>query len=80
MLLVGFSFAAELPFLVARLQGVSTIEEGRAVVQALANASAPDALTIATYVLSTLVHALLAPIIGIAFVLLYFDAKARLTR
>jgi hypothetical protein len=49
-------------------------------VQALANASAPDALTIATYVLSTLVHALLAPIIGIAFVLLYFDAKARLTR
>ena len=78
MLLVGFSFAAELPFLVARLQGVSTIDEARAVVQALANASAPDALTIATYVLSTLVHALLAPVIGIAFVLLYFDAKARL--
>ncbi len=78
MLLIGLSLAAELPFLVARLQGVTTVDEARAVVQALANSPAPDALTIATYVLSTLVHALLAPLIGIAFVLLYFDAKARL--
>ena len=78
MLLVGFSFAAELPFLVARLQGVGTIQEAREVVQALANASAPDSLAIATYALSTFVHTLLAPLIGIAFVLLYFDAKARL--
>lgn len=78
VMLIGFSLAAELPFLVVRLQGVSTIEEARAVVQALASATAPDALTIATYALSTLVRALLAPLLGIAFVLLYFDAKARL--
>ena len=80
ILLIGFSFVAELPFLIARLQGVTTIDEARAVIQALANAPAPDALTIATHALSNLVHAALRPLLGIAFVLLYFDAKARLTR
>jgi hypothetical protein len=33
-------------------------------------------MTIATYALSSLVHAVLRPLLGIAFVVLYFDAKA----
>ena len=78
LVLIGFNLAAELPFLVARLQGVTTVDDARAIIQAVANAPAPDALTIATYALTSLVRAALAPLLGIAFVLLYFDAKARL--
>jgi len=42
----------------------------------LAQAPTPDAMTIASTVLSSLVHTILRPLLGIAFVMLYFDAKA----
>jgi hypothetical protein len=77
VVLLGFSTAVELPFLLIRVQGVTTVEQASELVQNLMNAPTPDAMTIATYVLSSLVHALLRPLLGIAFVLLYFDAKAR---
>ncbi len=77
VVLLAVSVAIELPFLLVRMQGITTIEEATALVQNLLNAPAPDAMTIATYVLSSLVHALLRPLLGIMFVLLYFDAKAR---
>ena len=72
------SAAVELPFLIMRLQGVTSIEEIRVLMEQLVNAPAPDPITIATYALSSAVHAVLRPLLGIAFVLLYFDAKARL--
>lgn len=77
LVLLAFSAAVELPFLFIRVQGITTIEEATALVQNLMNAPTPDAMTIATYILSSLVHALLRPLLGITFVLLYFDAKAR---
>lgn len=76
-ILLAFAVAVELPFLIVRLQGIATIEDAAAMARNLANAPAPDAMTITTYVLSSLVHALLKPLLGITFVLLYFDAKAR---
>ena len=73
------SAAVELPFMMLRLQGVTTMEEMRAVVEQVVNAPAPDRITLATYALSSLVHAILRPLLGISFVLLYFDTKARLS-
>ncbi|MGI9087979.1 MAG: DUF4339 domain-containing protein [Chthoniobacterales bacterium] len=76
VILLVFSFAIELPFLLVRLEGVTTFEQGYALIQSIVNAPAPDAMTIATDVLSSLLHAALRPLLGIAFVVLYFDAKA----
>jgi hypothetical protein len=73
--LLLISGSSELPFLLIRLKGVS-LEEMPAILSKLMNASAPDAMTIATYAMSSLIHAALRPLLGIAFVVLYFDAKA----
>jgi hypothetical protein len=75
VLLLVISTSAELPFLFVRLQGVTNLENATAMVQNLANAPAPDAITVATYAVTTLIHAALRPLLGIAFVILYFDAK-----
>jgi hypothetical protein len=75
LLLLALSAGAELPFLFVRLQGVTSLQDAVALAQNLANASAPDAITIATYIVTTLIHAALRPLLGIAFVLLYLDAK-----
>lgn len=78
VILLIASAAVELPFLLVRLKGAATLEEAIAIMQAVLNAPQPDAMTIATYVLSSLVNTLLRPFLGIAFVLLYFESKARL--
>ena len=78
LILLVTSAAVELPFLFARIWGITSVEQATAIMQNLLNAPAPDALTIATYVCSSLAHALLRPLLAITFVLLYFDAKARL--
>ena len=75
--LLVVSAAIELPFMLVRLQGVTSFEAAYAMMQSMINAPAPDGMTIATYVLSNLVHAALRPLLGIAFIVLYFDAKAR---
>jgi hypothetical protein len=78
VVLVGAGIATELPLMMIRLQGITTIEEATVLVQKLMNATTPDTLTLIGYVLSTAVNAILRPLLGISFVLLYFDAKARL--
>lgn len=77
VILLVTSAAVELPFLLVRIWGVTSVEQVTALMQNLLHAPAPDALTIATYVCSSLLHAVLRPLLGITFVLLYFDAKAR---
>jgi hypothetical protein len=67
----------ELPFLLVRLQGVTSIEQIQALTEQLVNAPAPDALRITADALNSLVSAILRPLLAIAFVLLYLDAKAR---
>ena len=73
---IAVSLAVELPFLIVRMLPAQSIEEAMKLVQALMNAPHPDTLTIVSYVVSTAVDTVLRPLLGIAFVLLYFDAKA----
>jgi len=77
VVLILVSIAIELPFLLVRLQGITNFDDAYAMMKRLSEATVPDAMTIATYVLSSLVHAALRPLLGIAFVVLYFDAKDR---
>lgn len=80
LVLLVMSMAAELPFLFVRLQGITNIDDAMALAQNLANAPAPDAITIVTYVATSLIQAALRPLLGIAFVILYFNARADFTR
>jgi hypothetical protein len=76
LLLIVLSSGAEIPFLLVRLQGVTNPEDAFGLIKNLANAPAPDTMMIVSYVFSSLIHALLRPLLGISFVLLYFDAKS----
>jgi hypothetical protein len=77
LVLLAFSIAVELPFMMMRLRGITNFQDAYAMLQSVMNAPAPDAMAIASEVLSGVVHAALRPLLGIAFVVLYFDAKAR---
>ena len=77
LIVIALGVAVELPFLLLRLRGITDVEQAIAVLQALVRAPRPDAMTIVTYVLSSLLNAVFRPLLGIAFVVLYFDAKAR---
>jgi hypothetical protein len=78
VLLIVVNSAAQIPFLFVRLHGATSPEEMIPLLQNLAHAPAPDTLTIASYIFNSFINALFKPLLGIAFVLLYFDAKARL--
>jgi len=74
LFLIALSAGAEVPLLFVRLQGITNPQEAMTLMQNLMNASAPDALTIASYAFTSLIHAVLRPLLGISFVVLYFDA------
>jgi hypothetical protein len=76
LLVLILSSGAELPFLLVRLQGITDPQSAQRLLQELMNAPAPDAMTIASYAITSLVQTLARPLLGIAFVLLYFDAKS----
>jgi hypothetical protein len=61
------------------MQNISTPEQMLALLQNLESAKTPDAMLIASAVVSTLLRALVRPFFGIAFVLLYFDARTDFT-
>lgn len=75
LVLLAVSSSAEMPFVLIQLRNVTNIEDIGALWQTLSAAHAPDALTIAGSAVSSLVNTLLRPLLGISFVLLYFDAK-----
>ncbi|MEP6777409.1 MAG: DUF4339 domain-containing protein [Chthoniobacterales bacterium] len=76
LIFLVLSSGAELPFVLVRLQGITNLDDARTLMQSMMNAAAPDAMTIASYVITTLIHAALRPLLGIAFVVLYFDARS----
>jgi hypothetical protein len=78
LVLVGVAVALEMPFMLMRLSSVATLDDAVTTLQTLTKTPPADALTFANYIVSTLVNAALRPLLGIAFVVLYFDAKARL--
>lgn len=75
--LLAWNMAIQLPFLMMRLRGVTSVEQVQALTEQMLNAPAPDGMMLAAYVLTGIVDAVFRPLLGIAFVLLYFDAKAR---
>ncbi len=74
LVIIVVSIGVEIPFTLLRMRGVMTIEQAMDLAQKLAEAK-PDAIALASYIFSSLVQALLRPLLGIAFVLLYFETK-----
>jgi hypothetical protein len=77
LLLVCVLIAVQMPFTMARLSGAENPEQALAVVKSLSEAKTPDALMIASDVVSALVNLLFRPLLAASFVVLYYDAKAR---
>jgi len=78
LIVLGLSAGAEIPLILPKLQRLSTSspEEIMKMWQDLNTPKVADALLIGSMAISSLVRALLRPILGIAFVLLYLDARA----
>jgi hypothetical protein len=76
LVLVGVQF----PFTLIRLSGVENPEQAMALMQSLSQAKTPDALMIASDVVSAVMNLLLRPLLAASFIVLYYDAKARLGR
>ncbi|MDQ6655294.1 MAG: DUF4339 domain-containing protein [Verrucomicrobiota bacterium] len=77
VLLVALAVALEVPVLLWRLRGVGSMEGAVALMDTLVKNPPADALNVVSYAVSSLANAALHPLLGIAFVVLYFDAKAR---
>ena len=78
LLVLGLSAGAEIPQILPKLQSVSTSspEEIIKMWQDLNVPKVADAMLIGSMALSSSIRALLRPILGIAFVLVYLDARA----
>ena len=78
LIVLGLSAGAEIPLILPKLQSLSTSspEEIMKMWQGLNTPKVADALLIGSMAISSLVRALLRPILGIAFVLLYLDTRA----
>ena len=72
----GGSSAARLAELVAQLTDCSP-EQALALMKSLAAAKTPDALMIASDIASAVMNLLVRPLLTTAFIVLYYDAKAR---
>jgi len=72
---------AQMPFTLVRLPDIANPTDVAPTIQSLmeklANNPAPLWLTITSGAVATLVTALLRPLLAIAFLVLYFDAKSR---
>jgi hypothetical protein len=75
--IIILNVAIELPFLLYRMRGVTSLEQAANMVQTLATANSPDPISGLTTFLSCLVHAVLRPWLAAIFVVLYLDTKAR---
>ena len=66
--------------MVARFVGVANPEEAMALARTLAEAKTPDTLTILADVASAGLSMLMQPLLAAAFIVLYYDARARAGR
>ncbi len=80
LLLLFLLVAVQFPFTLIRLGGAENPEQAMALMQSLSQAKTPDALMIASDVASALMNLILRPLLAAAFIVLYYDAKARLGR
>jgi GYF domain 2 len=77
LLLLVLTFGVQLPFMLAGLIGVENPEQAMAQMQKIAQSQMPDALMIAADIATAAINLLLRPLLAAAFVVLYYDAKAR---
>jgi hypothetical protein len=77
LLLLVLTFGLQLPFMMARFVGVENPEQAMALMQKVAQSQTPDALMIAADIATAAMNLLLRPLLGAAFVVLFYDAKAR---
>ncbi|MEO7167360.1 MAG: DUF4339 domain-containing protein [Chthoniobacterales bacterium] len=73
--IILLNLAIELPVVLFRMRGVTSVEQAASLLQAMATAQAPDLLSGLTTLLSGLVHAVLRPALVAVFVVLYFETK-----
>ncbi len=73
--IILLNIAIEMPGVLFRMRGVTSVEQATAMIQAMATAHAPDLLSGLTTLLSGLVHAVLRPWLAALFVVLYFETK-----
>ena len=78
LIVLVLSAGAEIPLILPKLQSVSTSspEEIMKMWQDLNAPKVADTMLIGSLAISSLVRALLRPLLGISFVLLYFDARS----
>jgi GYF domain 2 len=76
LVIIFFNFAIEMPVVLYRMRGVTSLEQAAALLQTMATESAPDFLSGLTTFLSSLVHAILRPWLAAVFVVLYLATKA----
>jgi hypothetical protein len=80
LLLIVALIVVQFPFTLARLSGVENPEQAMALMQSLSQAKTPDSLMIASDIVSALVNLVVRPLLAASFLVLYYDAKARLGR
>ena len=74
--IIILNVAIELPVVLFRMRGITSIEQAASMLQALATTNSLDLLSGLTTFLSCLAHAVLRPWLAAIFVVLYLDAKA----
>lgn len=79
VIVLVLSAAVELPFVFSKLQNITNPEQVLALMHNLESTNTPNAMLIGSAIVSTLLRALIRPFFAIAFVLLYFDARADFT-
>jgi hypothetical protein len=77
LLLLVLTFGVQLPFMMVRLAGVESPEQAMALMQKLSQSQTRDALMIAADIATAALNLFLRPLLAAAFVVLYYDAKAR---
>ena len=73
--MLGLSSGAQIPLIISRFQNLTTPADMLAMFQSINTPKTADVMLIASAIIGSAVHALLRPLLGIAFVLLYFDAR-----
>jgi hypothetical protein len=77
LLLLAALFVVQFPFALIRLGGAQSPEQATAIMESLSQAKTPDALMIASDIVSAVVNLLVRPLLTTSFIVLFYDAKAR---
>jgi hypothetical protein len=79
LLLLVLTVGIQMPFAFARLFGAETPEQAMEMMKAMSESKTPDALMIISDVAAAVMNLVLRPLLAGAFIVLFYDAKARLS-